>query len=135
MVRFDSTLVSDTRGTGGSMVRFNSTLVSDTGGTGGSMARFDSTLVWDTRGTGSFGGAGGICVGGDDGSMASTGVGKGVKGTDGATGLATAGVGVDTVGGFQERTAAGVRSTGAVGGVARGDTVELPGRVVNPAEK
>ena len=44
------------------------------------------------------------------------------------------GAGVDTVGGFQERTAAGVRSTGAVGGVASGETVELPGRSVNPAE-
>lgn len=57
--------------------------------------------------------------------------------TVGGTGFVTtgAGVGVDTAGGFQARTVAGVRSTGALGGVARGDTVELPGRVVNPAEK
>jgi hypothetical protein len=58
-------------------------------------------------------------------------------GTTGGTGLAMSGVGagVETVGGFQERTAAGVRSTGAVGGVATGETVELPGRAVNPADE
>ena len=56
-------------------------------------------------------------------------------GTTGGTGLAMSGAGVETVGGFQERTAAGVRSTGAVGGVATGETVELPGRAVNPADE
>src|SRR5882724_9749052 len=124
-------------GTGGSIARFDSTLTSDITGTTGSVARFDSTLASDTTGTGSFGEAGGICVGGDDGSIASTGIGRGATGTAGGTGFVTAGLGagVDTVGGFQGRTAAGVRSTGAVGGVASGETVELPGRAVNPADE
>src|SRR5437773_18086 len=137
IVRFNSTLASGTTGAAGSITRFESTLISDTIGTAGSIARFDSTLASDTAGTGSFGEAGGICVGGDDGSIASTGIGRGATGTAGGTDFATAGIGagVDTVGGFQGRTAAGVRSTGAAGGVASGETVELPGRAVNPAEE
>src|SRR5207248_9334424 len=68
----------------------------------------------------------GTCAGGD-------GVGGGVTGTGGGTGLATTGTGagVDTVGGFQGRGVAGVRSAGA----ASGETVELPGRWVNPSEE
>src|SRR5882724_1116216 len=91
IARFDSTLASGTTGTTGSIARFDSTLTSDITGTTGSVARFDSTLASDTTGTGSFGEAGGICVGGDDGSTASTGVGKGVTGTGGGTGFVTAG--------------------------------------------
>jgi hypothetical protein len=115
---------------GGSILRLDSTLASVTAGTAGSITRFDSTLASDAAGTGSFGEAGGTCVGGDAGTTG------GITGTAGGTGFATAGigVGVDTVGGFQERTLAGVRSTGATGGVASGETVELPGRSVNPAE-
>src|SRR4029077_20238816 len=43
--------------------------------------------------------------------------------------------GVDGGAGPQERAVEGVRSTAAVGGVASGETVELPGRSVNPAEE
>ena len=110
-----------------------------------------------TFGAGSFDGDGGCAAGlacgktgNDAGSvvgdcLATAGVatcngtagGGGVTGRVGGTGFATTGVGVgvETVGAFQALTAAGVRSTGAAGGVARGETVELPGRVVNPAER
>ena len=149
IARFDSTLASDTAGTGGSIARFDSTLTSDTAGTAGSIARLDSTLASDTAGTGSFGEAGGICVGGDDGSIASTGIGRGATGTAGGTGFATAGfgAGVDTLGGLHGRAGVACWSGGVNGAVAirvgvfrasggvgsSGEIVELPGRAVNPA--
>ncbi|PYJ13357.1 MAG: hypothetical protein DME94_10940, partial [Verrucomicrobia bacterium] len=167
IARFDSTLISDAKGTFGktggtrsagraggvtgiagatgiSFGRASTGLGTISGAgafeigvvTGGSVARFDSTLTSDTASTGSLGEAGGTCAGGDDGGIASIGVGRNVTGTGGGTGFATAGngAGVDTVGGFQGRDLEGVRSTGADGGVASGETVELPGRSVNPAE-
>src|SRR5262249_16320371 len=70
------------------------------------------------------------------GGTTSAGTNGGVTGTAVGTDFATAGAGagVDTVGGFQERTAAGGRSTGAVGGIPSGEEGEVPGRAVNPAD-